>query len=252
MKLTAKVFLLLLFIGGCKAIPSVQSVPFQREKAVQFRYYDSDSKIRYAVSHDAENLYLQLNTTDRFSIRKIMRTGLSIYFDQSGKKKTEISLQYPMPATIKASTGEANQRGGGARKAPNLQDQIDGLPKTAVFRTLEQTEAFQVSMESDIQVAITALNNQELSYRLKVPFSRIPSTLNTCYIGIISGKFSGSPNQGMQRPTRAQGGRPRGGRGGRPGGGGQGMGQGGRTQAQNLAALTTPIEFWINVEGWSK
>lgn len=61
-----------------------------------YPYYDADAKIGYVVTNDKDNLYVTMETGDRMTIMKILRRGMTLWIDTSGKKSQNISINYPM------------------------------------------------------------------------------------------------------------------------------------------------------------
>ncbi|XZF12488.1 hypothetical protein ACTHGU_11905 [Chitinophagaceae bacterium MMS25-I14] len=61
--------------------------------------YDSKAKIGYAASNDRDNLYITMQTGDRQTIMKILRNGLTVWIDTSGRKSQQMSINYPVENT---------------------------------------------------------------------------------------------------------------------------------------------------------
>jgi hypothetical protein len=66
-----------------------------------FRYYDSKARIQYSVVNDATNLYISLKTMDEKAEMKILRTGMEVSLNATGKKKESATIQYPQPGDTK-------------------------------------------------------------------------------------------------------------------------------------------------------
>ncbi|PZF71974.1 hypothetical protein [Taibaiella soli] len=61
-----------------------------------YPFYDEKAKIGYVVTNDKDNLYVTMQTGDRMTIMKILRNGMTLWIDTSGKKAQNISVNYPM------------------------------------------------------------------------------------------------------------------------------------------------------------
>ena len=70
-----------------------------------FRYYDSKSKLQYNVVNDASYIYICLKTADPATQMKIVRAGMDIWLDTSGKKKEVSGIHFPLRGDAKLETG---------------------------------------------------------------------------------------------------------------------------------------------------
>jgi len=70
-----------------------------------YPFYDEKAKVGYAVSNDRDNLYITMQTGDQQTVMKILRNGLTVWIDTSGKKEMHTSITYPLE----------NPNGGGMR-----------------------------------------------------------------------------------------------------------------------------------------
>lgn len=61
-----------------------------------YPYYDDKAKIGYCVTNDKDNLYITMQTGDRMTVMKILRSGMNVWIDTGGKKGQTISINYPM------------------------------------------------------------------------------------------------------------------------------------------------------------
>lgn len=60
------------------------------------RFYNSNGKLAYELSNDAENLYIAIATTDRRTMHRIMRQGITIELDTlRGKHRVPLKLTLP-------------------------------------------------------------------------------------------------------------------------------------------------------------
>ena len=251
-------FLLLIAIGfGCTPLNTITSNNNNTGFPSTFRYYDSDSKVSYAVVNTNEYIHLRLKVRDNTSIMKIVRAGLTVYFDVEGKKKTNVGLNYP----IKNAQGSRPEMNGKPGKLENkdkrLQTMVGMIPTTASFTFFEQNTHFSVlDSTGKFKVQLTVNDNNELLYDLKVPIKEISKlgieSLTNLSIGVESGELempsrpSGGAG-GNSGPPSGGGGRGSG--GGGHGGGGRGDSQGGSPPSGAGGMDTTKkIEFWFKVD----
>lgn len=92
-------FITLLNCSGSKEIQSVQNKEEIKIDGLQNEWegklnFDSKAKIAVGFQNDKENIYLCITTNDRSNIMKIIRLGLTIWFEpQNGKR---IGIKYPI------------------------------------------------------------------------------------------------------------------------------------------------------------
>jgi len=59
--------------------------------------YDAKAMVAYATSNDRENLYITMETGDELTQVKILKQGMTIYIDTTGKKEQPYKINYPLP-----------------------------------------------------------------------------------------------------------------------------------------------------------
>jgi uncharacterized membrane protein YgcG len=246
------ILFLLLAIGGCTNMQTVTSVENSKATPSNYKYYDSKSKIRYQVSSNEKYLFLTFNTSNNASIMKIVRTGLTIYFDSNGKKKKDSYVQYPVAKLAKMEKGKIKPDHQKRPQKMNLKNMISGVPREAIYFANETAQTINLSTDTSEFEARLIEENGALTYTIRIPFSKIEGTnynsRNDLAIGVESGEFE----MPSQRPTQSSGGQ--GGPGGKGGGGGGGQGGGGRPGGSGggpgggqSSEMTTPIKFWFRV-----
>ena len=248
-------------LTGCASLTTVNSIEETKSGTALYKNYDSDSQIRFLVSNDENNLHLSLKTTHQPTIAKILRAGLTIYFDKNGKKKKNVYIQYPM-----GSSQDFSQfKGKGKQKTPSdLKSLINSTSVAAEYVFFEEKQAFTTTHpKSNIQLSLTANEEKELVYDLIIPFDKIAlngkADLFNLSIGIVTGSFD-IPSS---RPSTGQGGGPSGAGGGAGGGmpqqgsvsrnasysgGGQrGGGRSGGAPHQGFSELSEESKIWFLV-----
>ena len=251
-------FFAFLVISSCASLNTVNSIEDISDKENLYRYSNTDSNLLYYVSNDAENLYIRLNTSETTSIAKILRTGLTIYFDVKGKKRKDIFVHYPLAQNQQLSDNEIPRPGNNNIHTPQIEltKLISQISDIASYSNHKITEDFSVVMaDSDIKINIQAKTNTEITYSLSIPFTKIAKNgladLSNLSVGIVSGRFDSPASGGSGKSGGGQGQSGAGmGSSGMHSGGGQGRGRGmGSGQAQgNMSAMTTPIKFWFKID----
>jgi hypothetical protein len=257
-----------ILLCSCSSLNKVESTQETNSKSNEYTYSDTDSKIRYNVSNDKKNLHIKLNTSEFTTIMKIMRTGLIINFDLSGKKSEKIYFQYPLPQSERFAGRGLSKQGNGPATKLDLNKLFAQISDEAIFNRDGEVEQLNVlSANSDVKVSIRATNNEEMTYDLFIPLNKISknglASLSKLSVGITTGKIDapssgGSRGEGMTGGGRGgrggMGGGMGGGRGGRGGMGGMGggrsggMGGGERSGGFDRSTVTKPIAIWFKLD----
>ena len=248
-------FLAIIVLGSCASLNTVSSIEETSDKTTSFKYSDSASNVLYSITNDSENLYVRLNTSETASIAKMLKTGLTVYFDVDGKKGKNLSVLYPLAQDQQISLSQTPGSGNSTPKI-ELNKLLPQLSDVITYNNNGVTEHLSaIAADSDIKVSIKSLSKSEITYQLTIPFNKITtddlSSLSNLSIGIVSGRFYPPTTDGNGRPGGGQG-SGQGMSGGGMGGGqgkGRGAGNGGNSQGQgNMSAMTTPIKFWFKVD----
>jgi len=239
-----------------------------------------NEKVTYEVSHDKENLYLNINTSDSKTMITILRLGLTVFFDVKGKKKEDVYIKYPSEA-IKPNNGEIGQRRQQANdvKEENSEEERkkrkqviqrileDNYSQKAEYNYFKDSEEFHILLNTlGILPTLTFDDEHDvLSYALVIPKNKISTdiknNLDKLSIGVktvrekikreeggnLNGNIGGLGNGARGQRGRGQG-RPNGGirgqRGGRQGAGRQGGPRSGSPQRANQNKDTL-LDFWF-------
>lgn len=238
--------ILVLLLAACASVTPVTSSP-EKEPKNGYRFYDAESKVRYHVSNDAENLYITLNTAEPASILKIMRTGLWIYFDVEGKKHRNVFVQYPLMDAEGATFNEEDEENNPMQNPLRLQHEIEELRMEAIYNN-GKTQDLITTLGSGIQVVLTAPSPQEITYRIQMPFSKISdipfSDLQKLSVGIVSG---GLENKVVRKTRPSNASMQNNQMPGMQNAGPNGNLMGGQLGGADFSGLTVPIEFWLNI-----
>ena len=227
-----------------------QSIPVTvdgkaKEWSIPLHIYDTKTKLNYSVSNDAQNLYICLRATDDQVEKGIMRYGLQLWIDTTGKKNQQVGIQFPMVQRMDASEqGSGQKRHGGDDNGGQGQQYTYTAPDTSRinrqhrtfvagakemrlsgFRTVSDG-LMELPDDYGIQVAINWDSAGTMIYEAAIPFKTFfKSTLSapdTNKVLGISFNFTVTP----QHTNSGEGG-GHGGGGGMRGGGMGGMGGGG-------------------------
>ena len=70
------------------------------------RYFDSESKLNYTISNNAENLFICIRTSDKTALTKITQAGMQIWIDTLGKNNKHIGVEFPLSAIERGAEEE--------------------------------------------------------------------------------------------------------------------------------------------------
>ncbi len=188
---------------GCSSLRAVNSIDEKNSDTAIYKNYDTDSQIKYLVSNDDKNLHISLKTNYQPTIAKILRAGLTIYFDQEGKKKKNVYVKYPMESSkdFQQSKGKS-----ASQKETNIQELINATSIGAEYSFFDKKQSFIITNpHSEIQLSLKTNSEEELVYDLIIPFKKLAlngkADLSNLSIGIVTGSF----DVPSSRPQMAQG-----------------------------------------------
>ena len=195
------------------------------------RYLDKDSQVLVTIMNDKRYLYIRMTTRNETTKRLFLRTGFTLWIDDSGGTNKKFGIQFPLPrqSYMPGSMPDYKPRTG-------IEDQLeDSRYNLAILHGdggRRETMPVRQAEEREIFVNLT-MEQSHLVYELKAPLDNASDT------GIIGVKFESGK---LERPSgRGGGGGKGGGRGGGRGGGGRGKG------GQYSGSPPQAIEVWAMV-----
>lgn len=245
-----KCILLILMATICSACSTALTpVLSKKEEGAkpEYRMSDPSSKLRFHLTNDQEYLYLYLNTTDPVTSRKIMETGLRVYFDKKGKRNTNCYVEYPMIARAEMDKETADQQ-------PDLRKLLKKVSDDAAYKRVEGSpQRFDVLLsKTNVKVALSIKDSTELDYELKMPLDWIDpaglEALDKLSFGVKSGSFDIPVKFELRATsTSAQTG-TMGNNTTMPGMPGNRTSNTDRQQRPDPIGYGSPVEFWYAVE----
>lgn len=189
------------------------------EWSMPLRYTNSQYTLSYDITNDNRNIYVCIMTADPAMRHRIMKAGMTVYFDPKGKQKKKMSLVYP----------ERN---------------MDGINVPTVYNTdgflnMDNGQHKLTDKMAGITIGLNPMSDSgALVYEVAVPLSRVlanglseKALKKNFSVGIVVNQLPGKrgvPGEGQGQ--RRGGGAPRVSFGGGMGmgsmGGGMGMGMG--------------------------
>jgi len=71
-------------------------------------FYDSETKLLFAISNDSANIYLCFEAKDNMTQMKIMRGGMRVELDTKGRNGKSASINFPLPPKEREEMGEGD------------------------------------------------------------------------------------------------------------------------------------------------
>ena len=143
-----------------------------------YRYFDSKTKLQYSIVNDGKFIYISVKTNDDKAEMKIMRAGMDVWFDATGKKKDIATLHFPLKTDPKldmtADPMEADQQVIEKPDVKKMKLDWSESPKevhTQGFKNIPAKFSEADSGKYGIQAAVSWDRFDALTYELKVPFS---------------------------------------------------------------------------------
>lgn len=250
--------------SSCASLPLYNSVFLSENiEDESFRYYDDESKVRYDIYNDKDNIYVKIATSDYLSQTKILKLGFNIWVDQKGKKNKDSGITFPLKQDFRKGMGKTKMGSNEFsdfstvdnknRLFDNLHKQFDKSKKVMTIIGLgdvEESEDINLEFEQlDIKADVKFNRYSELIYEAVIPIKYIfteEKYNNGIYsLGIVSGKMSMDGSMKSNQGGGKGGGKGKG--GGRSGGGRSGGGKSGGVKNQ-MSGLATPIDIWFKVK----
>ncbi|SEB45805.1 hypothetical protein SAMN04489761_0836 [Tenacibaculum sp. MAR_2009_124] len=189
--------LLLISCGSSKQIAySVTS--YDQNKQSTSTVYDDTNKLGYTITKDNSHLYVTVTTRDRGTQVKMLRNGVTILFDNDGKKNNNISVQYPVVKENKPLDIEKIKK---MREQGNQQEMLQTIMTSlGTDISISESEGDRI-INKELNSEGISVNHkialEGLYYTLKVPLSYIASPSSTKSIGISI--------KGMKKPDGSNG-----------------------------------------------
>ena len=234
--------------------------------------YDKATKLNYAFTHDANNLYVFIKAIGQTEQNKIMAGGISISVNATGKKKAISTITFPvvdraaMMTEMRNRMGQSRDGAQRTEKSPEerkadkiaMQKKILGSLKEIKIGGFKDIAVESISIYNTygIKTGINYSDKNALVYELAIPLNLVSVSLANDPEIAINIKLNGieipeitSNNGGGYGGGGMGGGGYSGGMGGTMSGGmGSSAYGGGRPSGGDISSLFTPTEFWVKTK----
>jgi hypothetical protein len=139
------------------------------------RFSNAEYTYTYSVTNDNKNIYICILSKDPDEQLRILRSGISVYFDAKDKKNKNTILEFPVRKPVE--TGY-NYNGSGTtvdRRERMSQLLLESnYYNTTGFAHIENGQFDISDKKADMQVAIKLNNDNALVYEAIIPLNDIP------------------------------------------------------------------------------
>lgn len=220
------------------------------------RFSSKIGTMQYSITNDNENIYIGLHTSDEATQMKILKAGVDIFIDPTGKENKKMEITFPVKGDNAGSPGWQRNSALGEKPDRNkIKQQMIMMANTfnvTGFQNIEN-RLYDVKDSSSLKVALKLDNADNMGYEMIIPFKTIFSTSapqkidqHKMSIEIVinalkqnTGEGAGSRRGNMSASGNGMGGM---GRGMRRGGGGGGFNRR-QSDADNANAPDKTIEY---------
>lgn len=221
-------------------------------------YYNPDAGILYALANDSATFYICMKVLSGDQQMKILRNGMEIWIDPTGKKKKISGIMCPLNSPRLGNQRSILKQG----EKPDQQKMalqsvllVKEMTLTGFKEEIDGTRHMDYNT-TGIKVVLSIDSTGVLVYEAKIPFSAFRNEIKSteaislgCVIPAIDSppEFREGMPGGGSEGNRHGGGRPGGGGkpgGGMPGGGAFGGEMGGRPDAGGMQNLNKETSFW--------
>lgn len=143
-----------------------------------FPYFDSKTKLQYSVVNDAKYIYLSIKTNDDKAQMKIMRAGMDVWLDVTGKKKEVATIHCPLKNNSKLDVlNDPNEIDQQIIERPDVKKMRLEWAESAKdvhtqgLRNVPAAFSAIDSVAHGMELAINWERDNTMTYELKVPFS---------------------------------------------------------------------------------
>ena len=139
------------------------------------RFSNSEHTFQYSVTNDKKNMYVCIITDNEATQIRMLRSGITVYFDPKGEKNKNISLEFPVGKAEENVYNNGNPVTASSEK--NTKNELllqSNYYNTSGFSNIENGQFSVEDKKSDIKVALKLHDDSVLVYEAIVPLNDIP------------------------------------------------------------------------------
>ena len=181
------------------------------ENPLDFYLFDSNSQTFYFLSNNKDSLFVNLKFQDEQVQKRVLQSGLTLYFDFRKKFKKENSIQFPVQSNQpKEKKGTPPGKNGPGNSKGMLQEMC--LEKNEIWMAgFDEPQDEEIIVPADNPDGISGYlrfnEKDELLYQVAIPYERIPEYRSGEMVPfsfmIESGSMEGDDRQSEAPPKMA-------------------------------------------------
>lgn len=143
------------------------------------RFANASYTLQYNITNDSRNIYVCVLTRDDETILRILRAGITVYFDPKGKEGRDISLHYPLRKQPDPNIRNSNGAPPTTPNAPvtNVAPPASGNDSALKQELLRQSDSYGTAGFSGIDNGQFAAGDPKGPIRLAIRLSHHDNTL---------------------------------------------------------------------------
>lgn len=175
--------------------------------------YDPATKLQYQVLNDGRMLYVRLKVADPATQARVVRQGLTVWLDTTGRNQHQFGVRYPLgtrnqpePGTPPPDNPNASAADRQAMRRARIGQTLAGLTEMELLNYKGNKEPTLTDAQSQLGVkaALAADAQEDLVYELAVPlrllYKRLPA-LNPGKVAVVGLTVVGNTPHGASVAT---------------------------------------------------
>lgn len=228
------------------------------EGLVNQMQFEEKSQFLFLFTNDEKNLYIDLVLADKAAIQKVMRFGLTTWFNPEGKHKKGMGIQFPVTAEENSESSFKREKGGDRKEMMMAMMARKNQEMVLVgFGRKGERKVIDPRIDSSFHGKVDMMEGGKMHVSLVLPLNKLGRSNETINMPFSAGFETGYLDLNREGMTAGAGQRSGGGEmhgGGMPGGGPPpGAGPGGQSgsadrqqQQPNISELASPSKLWIS------
>jgi hypothetical protein len=227
--------------------------------------FEEKSQFLFLIANDEKNLYVDLILADKAGVQKIMRYGLTTWFNPEGKHKKAMGIQFPVTSEGKSEPAFMRDKGGDRKEMRMAMMASKNEEMVLIgFGAKGEQKVIDPRIDSSFHGKVEMMEGGKLHVSLVIPLEKlgrgntekvifpISAGFETGYMDLTRQGTTGGGSQGGGGGESHGGGMQGGGGmpgGGPPQGGAQGSQFSSSDQQQkqpDISELASPSKLWIS------
>ena len=230
----------------------------QEEELINQMQLDEKSQFLYLISNDEKNLYIDLVVAERSAVQKIMRYGLTTWFNPEAKHKKAMGIEFPVTSEGKSEPNFMRDKNADKKEMRMAMMASKNQEMTLVgFGAKDERKVIDPRNDEAFHGKVEMMEGGRIYISLALPLDKLQrgdpaSVANPISVGFETGYMDvtgqGMPSGGGQPSGGGMHGSGMYGGGGPPSGGGAPGSMSGSTEQQDrpdIGQLASPSKLWI-------